>query len=158
MAARLDQLRIVLEQRERAERERQLVVAELQREANAIESRIGASHEALMAIRHELRDVLTPRSGAVPMTDLRHQAGATLHGQLRVQAMAIELAGVRSRLQKARESLMQAAAARKAVALLIERRENEAKRAAERRESAELDEISTARAGRADASRQETFS
>lgn len=158
MTARLDQLRIVLEQRERVEREKQRIVADMQREVGAIEDRMRISASSLAAIRNELRDVLTPRGrGAVAIADLRLQAGATLHGQLRLQSMAIELAGAQSRLRAAREALMQASAARKAVALLIERRQAEARRAADRREAAELDEISTARASRADAPLQETM-
>ncbi len=159
MAARLDQLRVVLEQRERVEQEKQRAVAELTRSANAIEERMRRSHASLMTIRSELRTVLAPQSGAaVAMSDIRLQAGATLHGQVQLQAMAIELAGVQSRLRAARESLMEATASRKAVQLLRDRRVQEARCAAERRESVELDEISTVRHGRADASLQETQS
>ena len=136
-------------------------MAELQSHVNWIDQRLKSSQDHLTDIRHELRDTLTPdrsSTGAVQFSDVRMQAGATLHAQLRLQTLAIEMAGVMKRLERAREDLKDAAARRKAVELLIERRREEARRAADRRESAELDEISTVRHSRADIDRLEAAS
>lgn len=161
MAPRLKQLETVLEQRERLEREKQLAVAELQAHATWIEERIHGSRDKFAAIRRELRDTLTPRTsadGGVRFSDVRLQAGATLHAQLRLQTLAIELAGVRNRLEHARNELKAAASQRKAVELLLERRREEIRRASERRESAELDEMSIVRRRTADHDWLETAS
>lgn len=148
MAPRLKQLTVVLEQRERIEHERQRDVAALQQQANEIEARIRGAHASVLSIRHELRDVLIPVANhAVPMSDLKLQATATLHAQLRVQSLAIELAGVRARLERSQSALRAAAADRKAIQLLIDRRLETEKRATERRETADLDEIATTRFG-----------
>lgn len=161
MAPRIKQLEVVWEQRQRVEREKQRAVAELQSHANWIEERIHGSHDTLTAIRDELRDTLTPQGragGGVRFSDVRLQAGATLHAQLRLQTLAIELAGVRNRLHQAREELKAAASQRKAVELLLDRRREELRRATERRESAELDEISISRRKHADHDRMEIAS
>lgn len=141
------QLRVVLDERLRAERIKQRAVADIHIQRMAIETRITTVSRSLGSIREELRSALDPATtpGGVAFGDVRLQAGATLHAQMHLHAHAVELAGVLKRLRIAQEELRDAAARRKAVELLISRRRLEAQRVAARRETAELDEISISR-------------
>ncbi len=143
------------------ERQHQQVVAGFELQRVELEDRIRSMQSSLQDIRQDLREALSPDGStrkAIDASNVRLQAGASLHAQLHTQSLAIELAGVLKRLESARAELMAAAAQRKAVELLITRRREEAQRAEERREAAELDEISTIRHARADHDRVETIS
>ena len=158
MARSVKQLNVVLEQRASVEQKMQRAVAALESQRLEIERRMSGVGDSLRAIRLELRDALTPTGDAGGATgstvaafgDIRLQAGATLHAQIHLQTLAIELAGAHQRLNRAREELRAASAARKAVKLLIDRRKAEAQRVADRRETVDLDEMSISRHGRAD--------
>lgn len=155
------QLGRVLEQRQRVERVRQRNVAQIQSQRVELEARIRAMRDSLTIIRQDLRCALTPDASAGDAVDprtVRLQAGASLHAQLHVQSLAIELSGVLTRLDRARGELKEAAARRRAVDLLLSRRRAEARRIQERRESVELDEISAGGRARADLDRLEADS
>lgn len=152
MEPRERQLGAVLRQRRLAEEERQRVVMTLESQRAGLEARAAAHARSFNAIRTDLRDALAPGDDQrrVAVADIRTQAGATLHAQVALRALAIETAGVHRRLDSARADLAAAAAARQAVELLLDRLEAQRRTRAERREAVELDEISTARAARAD--------
>lgn len=161
MARKDRQLERVLEQRANVELKHQRIVADFELQRVGLEDRIRAMQSSLQIIRQDLREVLSPNEvtrAPIDASNVRLQAGASLHAQLHTQSLAIELAGVLKRMEAAREKLMAAAAQRKAVELLLTRRREEAQRAEERREAAELDEISTIRHARADHDRVETLS
>lgn len=158
MTPRDRQLAAVFEARRRVERDKQRAVAELERRRLGIEDTMRASSATFNSIRNDLREALAPtRADGLRFADVRAGAGASLHARLRLQSLAIELAGVHERLGRARGELRAAAASRQAVELLIERRRAERVRIAERREAEELDEISTVRASRADDQWTEVF-
>lgn len=142
-------LQTVLEQRERAERSNQLLVAEIERERIGVEQRLRLIQSQIAVSRDDLRRTL---GGEVLVADVRMQAGATLNLEVRARQAALELAGVLRRLEAARAELLKAATGRKAVASLKDKRLAEWKLDLARRESNELDEMTVMRHGRGSAS------
>lgn len=140
----------LLEQRRRAERERQVVVAQLERERMELEGVLRGAQRSLASCKTDLRDALHGRGGGarVDIGAVRMQASASFGLTARAQGVAIRLAGSMRRLEAARRELMAASAARRAVELLRERRLEQWRREQARREAAELDEIATTRAAR----------
>ena len=148
----------VLEQRRRAERDAQVAFAKVDRERVELENRIRGFQKSIVAFKRDLREALageraSPDAGAAPITlpDVRLQAGASLTLMGKAQSTVLELAGVHRRLDEARAALLEAARARQAVELLKEHRYDEWKRAEDKREAAELDDLSTMRHLRTDA-------
>lgn len=146
------QFESLLEVRRRTEQERQRVVAELERERLTIEDELRTCQRSIVQSKGGLRDMLGGRSAGEPkvldFAAVRLQTGAAFHLTHRAQQIALRLAGAHRRLEAARASLLEAAAARKAVELLKDKRFAEWKREIERREAAAVDELTTMRAGR----------
>ncbi len=142
-------LQPVLEQRSREERDKQLVVAQLDRERLALESRIRQCQLMIEDERGTLSEALAPGS-RVDLRAVKMQAGATLMHNFEAQRTVLELAGVFKRLEHARGELMEAAARRKAVELLKEQQAQAFKRAMDTKESNDLDEMSVMRFQRND--------
>jgi flagellar export protein FliJ len=146
-------LEAALEQRRRVERERQLAVAKLEQARVEIEERVRAVQQRLTVERDELRALLGPPGGGsggaarVSVASVRMQATAGLHGLAELRTLAIELAGVLKRVEGARAQLMAAAVARKAVEKLREQRLAAWKHEQDRKESAELDDLTLMRSG-----------
>jgi hypothetical protein len=143
--------------RHRQERDAQVAFAAIDRERVAIESQIRGYQRAIVGFKRDLRGVLAgeaPADGTVgaPITliDVRLQAGASLMMMGKAQVAVLQLAGVHKRLEAARGRLLEAARARKGVELLRERRFEQWKRVQAKQESAELDDLTTMRAGRGD--------
>lgn len=155
MAKFVFNLEAVRKQRSALEKQRMVAVAELERERLALEYRIRAAHESVEAERLELREQLNGmREGEGRLVDLRgvrFQAGAAVVLRARTQQLVLQLAGLHKRLEKAREELRQAVAARKAVDLLRDRRFEEWRRELARREAMTLDELATMRGVRDEA-------
>ena len=152
MAKFVFNLEAVRKQRTALEKQRMVAVAELERERLALEARIRAAHESVEAERLELREQLNGLNDGearkVDLRGVRFQAGAAVVLRTRTQQLVLQLAGLHKRLERAREELRQAVAARKAVDLLRERRLDEWKREQTRREAMMLDELATMRAVR----------
>jgi len=142
-------LQPVLDQREREERDKQLIVAQLERERLALESRIRMCHQMMKDERATLSQALAVGQ-RVDLKAVKMQAGASLKHNFDAQRTVLELAGVFRKIQIAREELVRAAARRKAVELLRDQQRDEFKRALDRKESHEIDEISVMRFGRND--------
>jgi len=145
----------VLEQRLRAERDRQVVFAGIDRERVALESQIRGHQHALVGYKRDLRGALAGdqpteelAGAAITLPDVRLQAGASLMVMGKAQSAVLQLAGVHKRLEIARGELLEAARARRAVELLREQRYTQWKRDLDRKEAAELDDLSVMRAGR----------
>lgn len=155
MAKFVFNLEAVRKQRSALEKQRMVAVAELERERLALEYRIRAAHESVEAERLELREQLNGmREGEGRLVDLRgvrFQAGAAVVLRARTQQLVLQLAGLHKRLEKAREELRQAVAARRAVDLLRDRRFEEWRRELARREAMTLDELATMRGVRDEA-------
>ncbi len=145
----------VLEQRIRAERDRQVVFAGIDRERVELESQIRGHQHALVGYKRDLRSALAGEEpteelggAAVTLPEVRLQAGASLMVMGKAQSAVLQLAGVHKRLEIARGELLEAARARRAVELLREQRYAQWKRDLDRKEAAELDDLSVMRAGR----------
>lgn len=137
-------LQPVLDQRERAERDQMLVVAQLERERLALESHI----RACQGMMSDERKALTEAIGSGQRVDVRGvkmQAGASLKHNFDAQRAVLELAGVLRRLETARHGLAELSARRKAVELLRDQQRRDFERALDRKETQEIDEISVMR-------------
>lgn len=153
MARFIFQLEPVLRQRKSVEREKQLVVAELETQRLAIQDEIRAIQDQIRGEKDEMRDRLNPatvQAGGVDLRGARQQAGAQLRLVLAAQQAVLRLAGVFKKLETARAALIEATKARRAVELLRERRYEQWLEDDRRREAAMLDEIAVMRSGRSD--------
>ncbi|PCI09882.1 hypothetical protein COB72_05175 [bacterium] len=137
-------LQPVLDQRQREERDKQLVVALLERERLALESRIRQCQLMMEDERLTLSAALATGQ-SVDLRAVKMQAGATLGHNFDAQRAVLELAGVFHKLKAARQVLVQAAARRKAIELLRDRQLEEYQRAINLKESQELDEMTVMR-------------
>lgn len=139
-------LQPVLEQRERLERDHQIRVAALERQRLDLEDRLRTIQARIDLSKADLRSRLhpSPQSALVIVRDVRMQAGASIALLAQAQGVAIELAGVLRRLEAARAELFAAAAARKAVQLLKDRRYALWRSEQEKRDALATDEIAAA--------------
>lgn len=168
MARFVFKLQRLLDHRRRLERERQKAVAELERQRLQLEGRIRDHQRSIVDTRSQLRQALlgeqlglpalagarTELDGAraerVSFADVRAQASASLGLVMKTQQMAIALAGLHKRLDAARLELLKAATDRKAVELLREKRHRRWVEDQARRETAQLDDLTSARAAAPD--------
>lgn len=147
-------LHAVLRQREHEERRAQQSVAVIERERLDLEARVAACQAEIRGYKDDLRSLLAPAtaraaSDLVPdMRFVRLQTSASLHAESRTRRLALQLAGVYQRAERARAELRHATTRRKAVEALRDRMYEQWKRELSRRESNELDEIATIRAAR----------
>lgn len=136
-------LQPVLSQREREEKDRMRVVGELERERLAIEARIRACQERIVAGRRVSAETLT--GPGVDLRLARFQAAATMRDDQEARRGVLELAGLLRRLEGARRDLAQAAMRRRAMELLRDRDLERHKHELDRRERRELDDLTTMR-------------
>jgi flagellar FliJ protein len=137
----------VLDQRERAEREKQLAFAAIDRQRIALEDRIRRCQSMMDEEKRVMRDALGA-GGSVDLQSVKLQAGATLGHHLDAHRAVLELAGVFTKLEQAREELIRASAARKAVELLKEQAHEAYKKELNAREARETDELAVMRHAR----------
>lgn len=140
-------LQSVLDQRERAEREKQLAFAAIDRQRIALEDRIRRCQSMMDEEKRVMRDALGA-GGSVDLQSVKLQAGATLGHHLDAHRAVLELAGVFTKLEQAREELIRASAARKAVELLKEQAHEAYKKELNAREARETDELAVMRHAR----------
>jgi flagellar export protein FliJ len=151
MARFIFELEAVLKQRLAAERERQLVVAALERERAEIEQAIRSFQQNLSREKQELHEQLAGEREGSTLLDLRgvrFQAGAALRLITLAQRAVLRLAGVHKKLDLARLALLEATTRRKAVETLKERRHEEWRQEQKRREDAAADELNVMFAAR----------
>jgi flagellar FliJ protein len=140
-------LESVLEHRRMLEEARQREVAALERERLAVERGIREIQRRIERERDGLRACLAPR-GPADARPMRMISAAVGHLRGLAAREVLRLAGVRTRLERARAALLEAATRRKAVELLRERRYEQWRSEVARREAAALDELAVMRAGR----------
>lgn len=144
----------VLEHRRRIEEERLREVALIEQERVRAEDKLRGINARLVQSRADLRERFAAGGGGGAVRGgigaVRSDTSASLHLTVEAQQTAIELAGIMRRVERARAVLLEAATARKGVERLRERRLEEWKLAGSRRENAELDEMATIGASRAD--------
>jgi flagellar export protein FliJ len=143
------QLEPLLRLREREERDRQVDVANLERERRVIEERLRAQQASITNGQRELRSTMV---GQLDVGALRSHAARSVELDRSARRMVLELAGVHRRLELAREALREARRARRAIELLKERRYEAWKAAIEKAETAALDELAVQRAARKESS------
>lgn len=132
---RLDPL---LRARRETERRHQRAVAELERRRRDLEDDLRRRQGFIAEGKRELSERLT---GRLDLGALRDHAGASLRMLREANRIVVELAGVHTRLEEARATLVEATRARRALELLRERRFDAWKRDLDKREDAALDEI-----------------
>lgn len=140
-------LQSVLDQREREEREKQLAFAAIDRQRIALEDRIRRCQSMMDEEKRVMRDALGA-GGSVDLQSVKLQAGATLGHHLDAHRAVLELAGVFMKLEQAREELIRASAARKAVELLKEQAHEAYKKELNARAARETDELAVMRHAR----------
>lgn len=140
-------LQAVLEQRSRAERNAQGLLASVQQERRAIEDQLANLRRLVEAERSVARDLMV---GRVSARSLREHVAGELGADRRARALALKLAGVQRRIDKARDLLKQASIQREAIEMLRDRRLAEWKQGLEKAERLELDDLMVMRRGRDD--------
>jgi flagellar export protein FliJ len=141
-------LQSVLEMRQREERELMVAVAEIERDRRQLEDALRECQGRVQAAKSDIREQLTPVEGgigAARQAEARWTAHAAQRSEVYAHQLVIKLSGVHRRLNEAKGRLSAAAAARRAVEVLRERRYEEWKRDRLRRESVELDEMASVR-------------
>lgn len=141
------ELEAVLEQRRRAERRAQALLAEVQRERGEVEAQLGALGESVEAERNVTRGLMV---GRVSAWSLREHVAGEMGADRKARALAVRLAGVQHRVERARELLRQAAVQRQAIERLRERRWRAWQAEMEKAERQEQDDIALMRRGYAD--------
>lgn len=153
------ELESVLEMRRNAERQKQLALARLELQRLDVERRIALVQGRIITQRDDLRERLGAGADAklgggpgpgvgVDLGLVRLQATASVHAVLELRRLAIEAAGVLRRTELARAELLRATVARKAVDHLRVKARAAWRAALERKEAAELDDITLMRRGR----------
>lgn len=147
MAARfVFKLKAVLELRERAERDRKIAVADLQRQMQQTIERAHAIQHDMVVTRHAIRTDLTP-GASIPLNDVRMRATGSLSSMVELQRLALHAAGLQQKLAGARAELAQATMKRKAVEILREKGLAAFNAERNRREASEMDDLAIMRAG-----------
>ena len=137
-------LQAVLEMREREEDAKKLALSTLEQQRVGIECKIRGYQQS---IEHEQNSLAELLNGGQPIDfrGARLQANAALSNRFSAQKLVIELAGLFEQIEKARQELAEAAAARKAVELLRDRQQEAYESEQRRRETSELDDMSVMR-------------
>lgn len=124
--------------------QRELAIVEGQRVE--LETALRGVRDTLLGGREDLRARIG--GGLIDSTAIRQQAATAQRQRVNAERLAVELAGVLSRVKTARERLVQASSARRSMELLRERRHEEFVAEINRKEAAELDDVANARAFR----------
>ncbi|MFI4870654.1 MAG: flagellar export protein FliJ [Phycisphaerales bacterium JB058] len=139
-------LQPVLRQRELAERDEQLVVAEIERDRMRLEERLRGMQQEIDGEQDELNQIIG--NGSVNPMHARAQSAAILAKRAQAQRVAKELALVYKRLEKARGELAQAAMRRRSMELLRDNQLAAFRREQSQAEDRVLDELAVMRATR----------
>lgn len=119
------ELEAVIKQRLAIERQKQLVLADLERMRLVFEDKLRGFQASITAEKNDLRDSLSPANPSATTVDLsrvRMQANMSLHLVAKAQQTVFQLAALHRRLEAARKDLLAATTRRKAVEKLKERR------------------------------------
>jgi flagellar FliJ protein len=133
-------LEAVLEQRRRAERERQRVVAEHERDRLKLEAQLRTRQAVIDESAAELRSSLAA-GGTIDASALRLRAASSTRAVAQAHELAIRLAGVHAKLHESRRGLTEASRQRRAVERLRELRHDAWRQERERAEQRDVDEI-----------------
>jgi flagellar FliJ protein len=138
------ELEAVLTQRRRAEREAQGVLAAVQRERSGVEAELERLRAVVEAERGVARRLMV---GRVSARSLKEHVAGELGADRRARALALKLAGVHNRVEKARDLLRQASVQREAIERLREQRFRAWLGELEKAERLEMDDLMVMRRG-----------
>lgn len=138
------ELQVVLEQRRRAERDAQGVLAMAQNERAAVEAEMAELRGVVEAERDVARELMV---GRVSARSLREHVAGELGADRKARALAVRLAGVQKRIDRARELLREASVRREAIDKLRERRYRAWADGLEKAERLEVDDLFVMRRG-----------
>ena len=143
-------LETLLEQRAREEETKQRALAAIERERLEIEHQILDAQRAITDQKNDLRSALAPNQegAALDLRSVRLQSHASLHSLGALHRLAVKLAGVHQRIERAGSELLKATADRKAVELLRQRRYDAWLREENKKEALAVDDMVNARAAR----------
>ncbi len=162
MAKFVFEFEALLRKRRHEEREQMGVVALIERERLALEAEIRGFQDTIIEEKQDLARRLAGNdsnhgsfeelggrpSGGVDLRAVRMQANVSLRHIDRAQRAVIRLKSVHDRLDAARLELIGLTTKRRAIELLREERHEAWRRAAQKREQAELDDLAVLRHGR----------
>lgn len=137
-------LQPVLRQRELAERDEQLKVAQIEQQRLGLEDRLRACQQRIEGEQGELGEIIS--GGAIDPAEARAQGAAVLAAKAEAQRLAVELAGVYKRLEAARGLLAKAAMRRRSMELLRDNHKENWKREINKAEDLAVDELAVLRA------------
>lgn len=138
------ELQVVLDQRRRLERDALGVLAMAQNERAAVEAEMAELRGMVEAEREVTRGLMV---GRVSARSLREHVAGELGADRKARALAVKLAGVQKRVDKARELLKQASVQREAIEKLRERRYRDWMNELEKAERLEVDDVFVMRRG-----------
>ncbi len=139
-------LQPVLRQRELAERDEQLKVAEIEQKRIGLEDRLRACQQRIEGEQSELGVLIS--KGSINPAEARSQGAAVLAAKAEAQQLAVELAGVYKKLEAARGLLAKAAMRRRSMELLRDNHKESWKREINKAEDLAVDELAVLRASR----------
>jgi flagellar FliJ protein len=142
------ELQVVLEQRRRLERDALGVLAMAQNERASVEAELAELRGVVEAERDVARGLML---GRVSARSLREHVAGELGADRRARALAVKLAGVQKRVDRARELLRRASVQREAIEKLRERRYRAWVDELEKAERLELDDLFVMRRGHGEA-------
>jgi len=128
----------VLQQRRLAEEQCQLAVAKVLRQRMILHDQLRNLQQTIRSSKQDLRGGLT---GQVDLTEVSSFTRYASQATARAQAIVTRLAGVEKQIEDARQRLLDATKARKAVELLLDKHHRQWLRAQQRREEAAIDEM-----------------
>jgi len=139
-------LQPVLRQRELAERDEQLKVAQVEQQRIMLENRLRQCQQRITFEQHTLNTLVNGSS--VKPQDARLQSAAILVAKNEAQRLALELAAVYKRLEGARKQLTEAAMHRRSMELLRDNHLTNWRREINAAEDRAMDELAVLRAAR----------
>lgn len=140
MAAFQFKFETVLTHRRRQEDERQRELAQYLRQKLIIESQLRSLQQTITDDKSRMTDALT---GRVDVDRIRQHANHAAQATGRAQQIAVKLLALHRQIERSRSVLLRAVKQRKAIELLRERHLRRWQREQDRRETAELDDLST---------------
>lgn len=132
----------VLDHRKRIEDQSQRELARHLRQQMILMDQLRQMQQTIRASKHDLADGLIGRVDMTRVSDFARYAGQT---SIRAQQIVQRLAGLQQQIDAARQKLMEATRQRKALELLRDRRLAAWRQQEERRQTAELDDLTLQR-------------
>jgi flagellar export protein FliJ len=145
MAGFVFRLESVLRQRKHVEEQRQRELAELLRRQLILQTQLRTLQQTVQSDKREMSDALV---GAVDVRRIRQHATHASQVSLRIQQLATHLFALTRQIERARQALLEATKACRALETLRERQHERWRGEQERLQTAELDEIAVQRFAR----------